>query len=408
MSRGAPTIALVASHAEEPAGPLVTARFGALLASGWDAHLVFDGDEARALAALPELSEPALRPRVHLSAIHKPKGMARTDIPRGVVRELFGNPSGAARWLQAGGRPRIPLLIGRDVEAALIALRPQVIHFDSAASAAGRLRVKDVVGSRAVVTITREEAGPQGSELPDASRTVLGKADALHVPDDSVWRHLLSQGSGVPPSRVAAPLPMFASDFFDSPPPDVRDDGEPRILRVLSVGPLTWVQGFEWALQAIRLAIDSGAACEYRIVGRGEHLDALCFARHELGLVANVDLRDDPLGAEGLKRELQWADVYLDAAVAAGSTGVATEALAMGVPVVATDRAQLPDGAIDGESAFVVARRAPEVLAARLALLAANPELRIRMGVAGREALQFRLDDHVADLEGAYRALATR
>jgi glycosyltransferase involved in cell wall biosynthesis len=406
MKRPAPTIALIASHGDQLSGPLITTTFGALLDRGWDAHLVFDGDEARRLGTLPYLSNPALGPRVHLSGRHKPRGIARADIPRGVARGLLGNPRGAARWMQAGGRPRLSVLAGHDVDAALIALRPQVIHFDSAASAAAHLRVREILGSKAVVTVTREEAGPS-SRLPDDVRTVVARADVLHVPDDSVWRRMLANGRPAPP-RVTGPSPMLTPGFFEPASPEGRDEDEPRILRVLSVGSLTWVHGLEWTLQAMRLLLDSGAACEYRIAGRGEHLDALCFARHELGLVANVDLRDEPLDADGLKRELRWADAYLDGAVAAGTTGVAAEALAMGVPVVATDRAWLPPGAIDGENVFVVARRKPELLAERLALLASDRELRTRMGAAGRRAMHFRIDNQVAQLERAYRELVAR
>jgi len=138
------------------------------------------------------------------------------------------------------------------------------------------------------------------------------------------------------------------------------------ITRVLSAGPLSWLQGYEWALQAIRVAIDSGAACEYRIVGKGEHLDALCFARHELGLVANVELRLEHAEPEELRRHLKWADVYLDAAVARGANGVAAQALKMGVPVVATDRTRLPEAA----DAIVVPRRDPAAMGAAIARLA--------------------------------------
>jgi glycosyltransferase involved in cell wall biosynthesis len=59
------------------------------------------------------------------------------------------------------------------------------------------------------------------------------------------------------------------------------------------------------------------------------------------------------------------------------------EALAAGVPVVSTAVGDIPDLIEDGETGFLVAPRAPAALADRLVQLAADPELRARMGAMG-------------------------
>ena len=63
----------------------------------------------------------------------------------------------------------------------------------------------------------------------------------------------------------------------------------------------------------------------------------------------------------------------------------ALEAMASGRPVVATDVASLPELVSDGETGFLVAPRSVEALAAALASLASDGDLRERLGARGQE-----------------------
>ena len=58
----------------------------------------------------------------------------------------------------------------------------------------------------------------------------------------------------------------------------------------MSVGRLEWIKGYEYALLAVRRLVDQGVRCEYRIVGDGEYLEAVAFARHQLELESTVSL----------------------------------------------------------------------------------------------------------------------
>jgi colanic acid/amylovoran biosynthesis glycosyltransferase len=402
------SIALIASSESEAEARLVVARFAHLLERGWDAHLVFDAGDVTAWSTLPELAEPDLAPCVHLSPAHRPRGRARAAIPASLASRLARNPAGTWRYLRAGGRPRPTLLRGHDVEAALIAIAPRVIHFDSARSARGRLRVKAVVDARTVVSFAAGELDPLPPEPVERDRSVWRQADVLHVPDERLWSVLVASGCPPDKPRAEVPVPVAAAV---GPGPARRASREPGglagPLRVLSLGPLSWRQGHEWALQAVRVLVDSGVDCVLRIVGRGEHADAVHFARYQLDLEDRVEIVDDDPRAAGLEPQLAWADVYLDAAVAAGSRSAVLEALAAELPAVVTDRTAIPYDALDESTGFVVPRRDPAALAGPLARLATDAALRGRMGRAARERAvsRFSIEEHLAGFERVYRRL---
>jgi len=130
------------------------------------------------------------------------------------------------------------------------------------------------------------------------------------------------------------------------------------------------------------------------------------FARHQLDLEGTAELlRAQP--RREVKAQMAWADVFLHAAVSEGFCNVVIEAQAMRLPVVCSDAGGLPENVADGETGFVVPRRDPQALAGKLALLAGDPDLRLRMGLAGRERVLrcFRLEDQLAAFERFYREL---
>jgi glycosyltransferase involved in cell wall biosynthesis len=80
------------------------------------------------------------------------------------------------------------------------------------------------------------------------------------------------------------------------------------------------------------------------------------------------------------------------------------EAMAAGLPVVATRGGALPEVVLDGETGFLVERGDGDGLAAAIEKLLSDPQLRRRMGAAGRRRVQqlFTWERSVARLEELY------
>jgi glycosyltransferase involved in cell wall biosynthesis len=87
--------------------------------------------------------------------------------------------------------------------------------------------------------------------------------------------------------------------------------------------------------------------------------------------------------------------------------GVVMEAMAMGVPVVATNIGGSPDQVAEGETGLLVPPKDPEALADAIQQLIESPDLRARMSSAGPERIKthFALSDKIARLQQVYREL---
>ena len=84
-----------------------------------------------------------------------------------------------------------------------------------------------------------------------------------------------------------------------------------------------------------------------------------------------------------------------------GHPRVVLEAMASGLPVIATDRGAIAETVIDGECGYVLPDPVPSELAERMARLLDDPELRSSMGRAARDRYLARFTEAAAD-----RALA--
>lgn len=175
-------------------------------------------------------------------------------------------------------------------------------------------------------------------------------------------------------------------------------------LRILSVGRFTWEKGHEYAMQAVALLRERGIPFQWQIIGDGPSSEAIAFAIHQFDLGDAVCLAG-ALSPQDVRQHLQNADVFLHPSVSEGFGNAVIEAQAAGLPVVCSDAGGLPENVADGETGFVVPRRDARALAEKLMLLARNPELRRRMGAAGRARAQshFGSEEQLERFDELYR-----
>jgi len=399
-------VVLVVPSFPQVSETFIISKFLGLLKRGWDVHVVCGTSSPEQLHWFPELEQSALaRKRVHRVWPVRPKLVGAALVPAALVSCLASAPARTALYLWKGIR-----LAGSDIlrrlylDYHLIKLRPAVVHFEFGALAVGRMYLKELLNCRIVVSFRGYDLNFSGLEQEDYYSEVWQKADMLHFLGEDLRRRALRRGC--PPDRphMLIPPALDIRRFNPSAQSHTEVLGtENRPLRLLSVGRLEWKKGYEHALQAVRFLKDRGIKLVYRIVGAGQYIEAVAFCRYQLGLEDCVEL----LGAmpqEQVLEQMKWADVFLHAAVSEGFCNAVLEAQAMKLPVVCSDAGGLPDNVADGVTGFVVPRRNPKAMADKLELLAANPELRRRMGNAGRERVEscFRLEDQIDRFEKLY------
>jgi glycosyltransferase involved in cell wall biosynthesis len=108
---------------------------------------------------------------------------------------------------------------------------------------------------------------------------------------------------------------------------------------------------------------------------------------------------------------LREADAFALPSLTEGLPNAVMEAMAMGLPVVATAVGGVPELVVDGETGMLVAPASPRALAEGLSeLLRAAPHERQRMGEAGRERVErhFGFEAQSRKLEALYNDVVHR
>jgi len=246
----------------------------------------------------------------------------------------------------------------------------------AAARARVALGVERALGRRsaAIVACAREE---RAAAVADG----LAPADRVHV----VYY-------GVAPDATVAPDPALLGFRGDGP-----------LLGF--VAGLRDQKGLPTLLDALELLAARGAAPRFAIVGNGPLQGEV--ARRVAGgplaattLLAPFAGRVEPylLALDGFVLPSYWEGLPI----------AVLEAMALGLPVVATSVNGTPEAVSEGDTGYLVAPHDAVVLADRIGALATDPAGRARMGAAGRRvaAERFTIPRMVDELEALYRAVA--
>ncbi|MFC1878377.1 glycosyltransferase family 4 protein [Chloroflexota bacterium] len=329
-------------------------------------------------------------------------------LPAGLLRSFTLAPRLTWRYLVRGRRRfGFAVLWQFYQDAQLVALKPDLLHFEFGAPAPGQMYLKDLLCGQLENSFHGFDLVYVDLENDDFYNEVLGKADALHLLAKNLWQRALRRGCPTDKPHALIP-PVLDLTFFDP-----KDQAQTQVvgtakrpLRLLSIGRLDWRKGYEYALQAVRLLLDQGLQIEYRILGAGAYLEPLAYARRQLGLKESVFF----LGAhprKEVRKQMVWADIFLHAAVSEGFCNAVLEAQAMRLPVVCSDADGLAENVANEQNGFVVPRRDPQALAQKIQQLATDPALRQRFGQTGRERVQclFKLDSQTLAFEGFYQTI---
>jgi glycosyltransferase involved in cell wall biosynthesis len=297
-------------------------------------------------------------------------------------------------------------------------VKADVFHFEWEYIAAKLLPVFElwkrpvVVSCRGSAVLVRPHT-PRGERerLKELLPSVFARAAAVHCVSESIRQD--AERFGLERAKTWVIRSGVDSSFF-RPSPHRRDGADG--FRIASVGTLRWVKGFEYSLMALARLARDGCPAVLEIAGAEpvvsetavpSDLERLRAAAEALDLDGRVWLRGGVSPAE-VRRMMQRSDVLLQGSLSEGLPNAVLEAMACGLPVVATDVGGTSEAVRDGVEGFLVPARDAEAIATALAKLWRDPALRARMGVAGRARVEaeFTLERETREWMGFYASLA--
>lgn len=228
-------------------------------------------------------------------------------------------------------------------------------------------------------------------------RAVAPMTDRIVTNADAIAADYLDRGIGTPDQYTTVYSGVDIEGFASAEPAVDIPGGRPRITMV---GRLVQGKGLWVLLDAIERLDFAGSVC---IVGDGPVRERFERDVHERGLddvVYTLGYRTD------VGRVLAATDLFALPSYREGTPRVITEAMASGLPIVATDIAGIPEQIVDGENGYLVPTGDPEALADRLRRVLTDSDRRKQFGKVSRErADRFSIESMLTDLDEVYREI---
>lgn len=178
-------------------------------------------------------------------------------------------------------------------------------------------------------------------------------------------------------------------------------------LLVGSIGVLRPEKGHRFLVHSIPAVLNIFPEAIFILVGDGPQREELEELSVKLGIPQKVNFLGQRRDVPDI---LSCLNVFVLPSLYEGLPNAVLEAMACGLPVVATDVEGTNEVVVDGETGILVSPKDPERLAEAIISLLKNKELARQMGEAGQKRVEekFSLEKMVNSVEEVYDRLAER
>ena len=352
-------------------------------------------------------------PRPHLPGI-KLIRLPDWDEPR--IRMILGSiRDGLAVALK---RPRKLIELLRSVRKTrliraalpLLLADADVVHFEWDSTARSFLQLFELLEVPVVVSShgginVRPRIGDE--RMASSYALIFKKATATHCVCEAIFRTAVAYG--LDPLKAKIIRTAVDTEFFS---PAARAPG-PN-LRIVAVGELNFIKGYDVAIEAISYLVSQGVPASLNVIGgeppsanyKNSERSRLMYLINESGLQDRVHLLGQ-LDQEQVRDHLRRSDVLLHPSLSEGLPNAVLEAMACALPVVVTDCGGLSEAVRDGIDGFICPRQSPKALAEALNKLWDDPVKARAMGEAGRARVvsDFALSHQLDEFAGFYESL---
>jgi glycosyltransferase involved in cell wall biosynthesis len=170
--------------------------------------------------------------------------------------------------------------------------------------------------------------------------------------------------------------------------------------------------GIDYLVKAFKILIDyyrdtrDVPELKLTIYGTGEQLEELQNLCKLLGIEQLVEFRGH-ISNTKVANALSELDIFSASSISESFGVSVVEAMAVGLPVVATDADGFTEVVVDGETGIIVPKKDPTAMAKALRRLVEDEPLRIRMGTLGRARVEelYDFDKNVEAMIDVYNSL---
>ena len=222
------------------------------------------------------------------------------------------------------------------------------------------------------------------------TRIVLTSVDLVYAVSEDIRTHIV-RDFAIPEEKVRY-LPFGVE--LDRFPPKAQavEDGQSQVVIFSNRGFLP-VYGMETLVAGFALAYASDPRLRLVLKGDGPERDRIAKLVAEGGLSGVVTFLDRT-DYSAVPGDLKKADIYVTVATSDGSPVSLLEAMATGLPCIASSVGGVPEWVEDGRNGILVPPSQPEKLADAIRSLAANPERCRELGANARRTIEGRGDWH--------------
>lgn len=304
--------------------------------------------------------------------------------------------------------PRVLLATARRLGKVIDARQPEILHTHGldadligAVAALGR-PVRHVSHLRITPPSDRRESWKAGMRRR-LLRFLTGRKRTVFIAVSAAVRQEMAEYYGLPLERVVTVRNGVDWNEFGIEAADRRTSRIAGGTVVIgTAGRLEPMKGFEYLVSAAKGLVDRGVRFELCIAGGGSQQAMLERHARDLGIASCIRFLGPVRDMAGYYRSL---DVFaLPSVSTEGLPLVVLEAMASGVPVVATRLAGAPEVIEDGVNGLLVPPGDAGALAVALARLAGDDELRGRIAEAGAAHVRanFTVERVAAEVAAVY------
>ena len=272
---------------------------------------------------------------------------------------------------------------------ALRLMKPSIVHLH-AGGLSPRFVSKAAAGARVIVHYHSLEEESRTDKRRRATRTPI--AADLVIANSEATARSVSRGE-----------PLVVYPGVNALRKILRRTAGDTIV-VGAAARLVPVKGISYLIEALALLAGHSPAIRLEIAGHGPEQLKLEAAAAREGVADRVKF----LGwVDDVASTLDKWDIVALPSLAEGLGIAALEAMARGIPVVATEVGGLTEVIADGTTGFLVPAKDPQALADRISQLAKDRALREKIGAAARERVKerFSVERESQAIQSAYQSL---